>query len=339
MKNQKIAFIICVNDEVSYEECLYYIERLFVPEGFEIEVFVIREADSIYSAYNQAMNISDAKYKIYMHQDVFLINRSILQLCVDLFKSNARIGLIGLMGGKSYPVNRRFYRSWDTGHVLGNTERGAFCNKLDTEAAKVVAVDGMFMMTQYDLPWREDVLSGWDFYDFSQSIEFTRHGYEIWVPKQEEPWSIHDFGYLNFMNYDEGLMQFLKVYPEYFNGIEKLPEVYPLEYRKHLSTIKELKECWKLLLEKRQPEPVIQSLQEIEDERFYDTEIAIIKNVLEILKVDQAFLDDCNNFQEIYEKYCGIKFSIWREVFAKDKKTKLTSVSEAAYEVVKNYII
>ena len=36
-----------------------------------MEVFPVRQATSIYQGYNQAMEQSGAKYKIYMHQDVF----------------------------------------------------------------------------------------------------------------------------------------------------------------------------------------------------------------------------------------------------------------------------
>lgn len=42
----------------------------------------------------------------------------------------------------------------------------------------VTAIDGMFMATQYDISWREDLFDGWDFYDISQSCEFTRGGAE-----------------------------------------------------------------------------------------------------------------------------------------------------------------
>ena len=58
---KKIAFIICVNDEVYFSECLFYIGRLHVPEGYEIEVYPLRGAKSIYEAYQQAMEQSDAE--------------------------------------------------------------------------------------------------------------------------------------------------------------------------------------------------------------------------------------------------------------------------------------
>ena len=64
MDEKKIAFIICVNNELYFEECVYYINRLIIPEGFSTDVIAIREADSMCAAYNAGMQSSDAKYKI-----------------------------------------------------------------------------------------------------------------------------------------------------------------------------------------------------------------------------------------------------------------------------------
>ena len=70
MNEKKICFIACVNDIDFFNECLLYIDRLYVPDGFEIDVLSIEEAKSMTSGYNEGMNASDAKYKIYLHQDI-----------------------------------------------------------------------------------------------------------------------------------------------------------------------------------------------------------------------------------------------------------------------------
>ena len=64
------------------------------------------------------------------------------------------------------------------------------------------AIDGFIMITQYDVPWREDLFTKWDFYDCSQSMEFIRHGYKVIVPNMKEPWCVHDCGFIDFKNYD-----------------------------------------------------------------------------------------------------------------------------------------
>lgn len=47
MQTKLITFIICVNNEMYYEECTYYINRLVLPKGYDIDMIAIREADSI----------------------------------------------------------------------------------------------------------------------------------------------------------------------------------------------------------------------------------------------------------------------------------------------------
>ena len=53
---------------------------------------------------------------------------------------------------------------------------------------EVEAVNGSLIATQYDIPWREDILSGWEFYDVAQSLEMRRAGYKVVVPYQREAW-------------------------------------------------------------------------------------------------------------------------------------------------------
>ena len=56
----------------------------------------------------------------------------------------------------------------------------------------VEAVDGLFIATQVDLRWREDLFTGWHLYDTSECMEMQRHGYEVVVPNQAKDfWCIH----------------------------------------------------------------------------------------------------------------------------------------------------
>ena len=57
--------------------------------------------------------------------------------------------------------------------------------------------------TQYDIEWREDIFTGWDFYDASQSMEFRKAGYKVIVPYMDKPWVIHDDGFLNLQEYEK----------------------------------------------------------------------------------------------------------------------------------------
>ncbi len=90
MNNDKICFITCVNDERLYEECLVYINSLDIPKNFSIETVALRGADSIASAYNKAMRETDSKYKVYLHQDAFIINKNFIYDILEIFKKKYR---------------------------------------------------------------------------------------------------------------------------------------------------------------------------------------------------------------------------------------------------------
>jgi hypothetical protein len=72
---------------------------------------------------------------------------------------------------------------------------------VDKPYSEVEAVDGLLIATQVDIPWREDLFTGWDFYDVSQSAEFRKKGYKVVVPYVEKTWFLHDDGCMNLENY------------------------------------------------------------------------------------------------------------------------------------------
>ena len=212
--NKKIDFIMCVNDDFYAEECAYYIRKLEVPEGYSIDILTIRDADFITGAYNAAMHASDAKYKVYLHQDVFLLNKTLIQDMLDIF-SDESIGMIGVIGTDEYPLSAKFASSWNTGVTyVCNSYAGMMLdmNNGDIDLiADVLAIDGMFMATQYDIKWNEN-LRGWHFYDASQSIAFREHGYRIVVPHQATPWMMHDAGFCSENGYDAMRKEFCREY-------------------------------------------------------------------------------------------------------------------------------
>ena len=101
MNDHKFAFIICTNKDIYLQECLQYLNQLIVPEGYETEVLTLHSATSMTSGYNEGMTSTDAKYKIYMHQDVFIANPFFLIDILSIFESDSTIGMIGMVG---YPV-------------------------------------------------------------------------------------------------------------------------------------------------------------------------------------------------------------------------------------------
>ena len=105
MDNKKIAFIICSNNELLLNECLNYLSLLKVPENYSTDILVIKDAKSMTSGYNEAMEASDAKYKIYMHQDVFILNPNFLVDILEVFAQDRKTAMIGVIGSMIMPAS------------------------------------------------------------------------------------------------------------------------------------------------------------------------------------------------------------------------------------------
>uniref|UniRef100_N2AZZ7 Streptomycin biosynthesis protein StrF domain-containing protein n=1 Tax=Eubacterium plexicaudatum ASF492 TaxID=1235802 RepID=N2AZZ7_9FIRM len=213
-KDRKICFIMCTNDALYEKECVYYIKRLYVPQGYEVEVLSVKEARSMTEGYNQAMRQSDAKYKVYLHQDVFIIYEQFLTELLSIFQ-DAEIGMIGIVGSLNIEQSAVMWYSDRVGMLHANSVYKAdsyLFGEVCGTYQEVSAVDGLLMATQYDIPWRDDLFKNWDFYDLSQSMEFRKKGYKVVVPFTEKPWCIHDDGILNLGNYYKERNVYLKEY-------------------------------------------------------------------------------------------------------------------------------
>lgn len=211
MNDHKFAFIICTNNDVYLQECIHYLNHLIVPCGYETELFTINDAPSMTEGYQEAMTASDAKYKIYMHQDTFVVNPHFLEHILEIFHSDPQIGMIGMFGYSSLSptgcmwdspcVNEEFLLKSQTPSVDGCKDQYSLSADGYREA---VMVDGFMMVTSVDLPWDTDTLKDWDFYDAFQCMHFTSKGYRIVVPVQKQPWCIHDDGlFLSLWSYEK----------------------------------------------------------------------------------------------------------------------------------------
>lgn len=194
---------MCTNNEQQAEEAMFFINQLKVPKGYSVEVLTVSEAKCITAGYNEGMQATDAKYKVYLHQDVLIIENDFISKILEIFK-NEEIGMIGMVGCKELPESMVMWMKPRVGKVFehNNIEM----NLLDFDQVlnsyeEVEVIDGLCMITQYDIPWRDDILSKWDFYDVSQSLEMKRAGYKVVVPRMDTPWCIHDAGKVDLTNY------------------------------------------------------------------------------------------------------------------------------------------
>jgi hypothetical protein len=193
MDNSKFLFVSCVNNEQLYLTCLKHIQELNIPSGFKVELLPIRGVTSIAEGYNQALN-NNAKYKIYLHQDTFILNKDFLFEILSLFKLNPNLGLLGTIGCQGVPSTGHWLEGRDLFGKLklfNGVEDEWFFNEIDQDFVSVDLIDGYLMVTQYDIPWRSDLFHGFHCYDCSQSLEFKKKGFLVGIPKQVHSWSKH----------------------------------------------------------------------------------------------------------------------------------------------------
>ncbi|WP_221481956.1 glycosyltransferase family protein [Cohnella xylanilytica] len=222
MNERKICFISCVNNPIQYNRAIQYMKMIEVPDGFETEFIDIRDAVSLTSGYNRAMRMTDAKYKVYLHQDVYILNRAFLKETIRLFGEHPELGALGMAGAERIPANGVWYEGAHRyGKVYGLNANGLFVVNFhevpEGEYRSALVVDGLLIMTQYDVPWREDLFRGWHFYDVSQSLELRKAGYDVGILGQTAPWVIHDC-VLDFDGYEENRLIFMEHYSEWVEG-------------------------------------------------------------------------------------------------------------------------
>ncbi len=192
---KRFAFLTCVRDDALYARLVASIDELERPKGVEIGVFSEREEHSLAAAYNRLQTAAAGwPYKAYVHDDVVILNRSLLVDVLRLFRRR-RTALVGAAGCRYLPESCIW---WDGSGVLGRVvhlvdgRREAF--ELEQPAGEfepVEAVDGLCLITQRDLPWDEEI-PGFHFYDAAQSARYRLAGYDAVVPRQDEPWFAHE---------------------------------------------------------------------------------------------------------------------------------------------------
>ncbi len=191
------AVITAVSDENMYVECLYYINHLHIPKNCQLTIHPIRNAASMTEAYNIGCNQTNAKYKIYIHQDTMLINQNLLYELLNIFKTPS-IGMVGVAGVQTMPKSFIWWESNgidDYRNIYQDTvitREHTLTNPFSEPYKNVCVLDGVFLATQYDIPWREDLFDGWHYYDMSQSMEFQKKGYSVVVANQSFPWCLHE---------------------------------------------------------------------------------------------------------------------------------------------------
>jgi glycosyltransferase involved in cell wall biosynthesis len=179
-----------------YQECMGYIQELCVPEGYETDILCIQEAASLAEGYNGGMQASDAKYKVYLRQEMFILNRNFLSDVLSVFEQDEKIGMLGVRGCTRLPSDDKGKTEWDAGNILAYDgwclkDTCAFLQPADRACMDVEALDGALLVTRQDIPWSEHEKDTYDC-GIAQSIAMRKNGYRVVLPYQEQPWCFFD---------------------------------------------------------------------------------------------------------------------------------------------------
>lgn len=215
MNDRKFCFIICVNNELYFNECVSYLQRIEVPEGYETELITCDDEESIAASYNSAMKSSDAKYKIYIHQDTFIVNEHILFDLLDIFEDD-KVAAVGVMGGDKITSNLYSAMGEVWGRVItqNNFDKTVSLadkseDKDEKETEKTVKLDspkeekknttkevgvlwGCMVATSKDFEWEEIWNDDKKFYSYIHSLTVRENNFKNVVPITDTPWCIHD---------------------------------------------------------------------------------------------------------------------------------------------------
>ena len=327
MNEHKIEIIAASNNQMYWEECLRYIWNLNIPEGYKLSYTCITDAVSMTSAYNEAMYRSDAKYKIYIHQDTFLIYTDMLRDMISFFMENPQIGMIGVLGRSEIKQDGNLWNAWDCGRARAwdtNREIDIDVQSDDVDKKYVKAIDGMFMATQYDVKWREDVISGWDFYDISQCCEFIKQGYQVAVPYQKEIWCLHDCGHSKLGQYDAAKRNFCNIYSEFGYHYQESGSQNGMEQR--YAVLESILKLLSRLIEQKEFDAAEMMINKASELKVKSTELSVIGHILEIRKREKEtlgyslYFDGCRSYEELIKKFTEIKFGLRRLEYGIEQK-------------------
>ncbi|NBW12776.1 MAG: hypothetical protein EBR82_32610 [Caulobacteraceae bacterium] len=212
LNDKKVSFIICSNDDACLDIALVSINSLIKPEGFEFEIINIKNTKNVAAGYNSAIDNSNAKYKVYMHQDVQILKPDLILRIINIFKKNEKLGYIGICGSKDFTPDGFWWHSLaDNGNIYvpSNKHYGILYDffpnegglkltkfnlpKKDSDFEEIKSIDGLMFITQYDVKWRDDLFQNYFFFDTWQAIEFYERGYIGGILNSNEDIYIYHF--------------------------------------------------------------------------------------------------------------------------------------------------
>ncbi len=201
--DHRITIICSAKTNANFPALSKHLNSLIVPPGYIVDQQLISGDSSTTQGYNLGLRNSEAKYKIYLNQHVTIANCNLIRDALCLFQNYPQLGLLGVIGAKRLPANGNWREAPARYGTIAYLGKSLNFHEVTNDYEPVQAVDGLFMITQFDLIWSENLFSDY-FYDAAYCLEFQKAGYQVGIPKQPKPWcAYHHPGDTIFQFYQE----------------------------------------------------------------------------------------------------------------------------------------
>jgi hypothetical protein len=216
--NLAFHFIYFAKNEAECLESVRSLDALKVPAGYKLSIMILQGNYSVVEGYNFALRNSGAKYKIYLHKNMKIINHNFLNDVVSLLTQYPNLGMLGVRGALRLPANGSWWEAPERcGKILFRGQLIEHSMEIAADYQPVQVVDGKIMITQYDIPWRNDLFTKPFFYDTAQCLEFIKAGYQVGVPRQNEPWCAYECTHDALLLYQQDREVFVHEYRKFLN--------------------------------------------------------------------------------------------------------------------------
>ena len=221
-REKKIAVLLRDSHTGQHEVCIEALKNVKWPDGYEVEVFTI-DAQKPYAAQvNEVLADTDAKVKIYINDDLFLVHAQAIEELLKIFQDES-IGMVGFLGSASLPVSGNLMDSlYKYGAVYVPTEEDFSEIRFGTAAqaaADVRYILPSFFATQWDVPWDESYEKQY-YAVLAYCRAFEEEGYRIVVPLPENIWCAYQVKNISFDASEADQKKFFTHYHTYLDGTE-----------------------------------------------------------------------------------------------------------------------
>lgn len=190
MNEEKICFIIYCDNRMNYSDNLEYIRGLNVPKDIQVECLSIENNRTKFAAFNEGMYASDAKYKVYISSNDYIINKNFIYDILKIFETDDKIAIVGTVGRKgsfSEDLEAMEYGKKMIDSLEYGINMKEYC-AIDNAIEEVDSIDDTLIATAYDFPWEEDMELVLDSHITAHCERLKHEGYKTVVAKQDEPW-------------------------------------------------------------------------------------------------------------------------------------------------------